>query len=98
MIGYHFRVIEDFDSHIPRIIGFWERQLLNQTDYKSTIPFDLINVHRPLGIKLGELNRWVILFKETLNENKIESTDQDFWLEKVSIFRDKLEKFLIQKS
>lgn len=28
LIGYHFRIIKDFETHIPRIAAFWDMQLL----------------------------------------------------------------------
>lgn len=92
MIGYHFRVIDDFDTHIPRIIIFWEIQLLGKKPKVEIVPFDLINIHRPLNIKKGELGRWVALFQETLNKV---SNDQDLnnkWNEKVEFFRDRMLK------
>lgn len=70
LIGYHFRNISDFDEHIPRIAHFWELQLLGKSS-KNTGPFDVMNKHVPLGIKKGELGRWLLLFRKTL-EQKIE--------------------------
>jgi hypothetical protein len=67
LIGYHFRNIPDFEDHIPRIIAFWEIQLLGKSSSKISPPFDVINVHVPLGIKKGELGRWIVLFKKSLS-------------------------------
>ena len=67
LIGYHFRNIKDFDEHIPRIASFWDLQLLGKTDREITEPFDVIRVHIPLGIKRGELGRWLLLFRKTLD-------------------------------
>lgn len=72
LIGYHFRNIPDFDEHIPRIVAFWELQLLGKTKTISNRPFDIINVHVPLNIKRGELGRWLVLFRQTLNEKLTE--------------------------
>jgi truncated hemoglobin YjbI len=68
LIGYHFRNIPDFETHIPRIATFWEMQLLGNPSRKIDKPFDVINVHNPLGIKRGELGRWLVLFRKTLDE------------------------------
>lgn len=65
LIGYHFRAIEDFETHVPRIAAFWEIQLLGSTE-KKVEPFDVMKVHVPLGIKRGELGRWILLFRQTL--------------------------------
>lgn len=68
LIGYHFRVITNFDEHIPRIAAFWELQLLGQSSAPIKNNFDIMKVHFPLGIKRGELGRWLVLFKKTLDK------------------------------
>lgn len=91
LIGYHFRHIHDFDTHIPRIVDFWEIHLLPGLHVseraKKAEPFQLINIHRPLIIKKGEVGRWIILFQQTLEE-----TDQhelkEKWLSKLEFFRN----------
>lgn len=94
MIGYHFRKIADFETHIPRIAVFWELQLTGKTEKRHELPFNLIAVHKPLGIKKGELGRWVVLFKETLQENvkhgKVSAEQASVWIEKVNFFEKKL--------
>lgn len=100
LIGYHFRNIEDFDSHIPRIAVFWEVQLNGKTEKKEELPFNLISAHAPLGIKRGELGRWKLLFHETLEENRDNLSDEEIesWEQKVEFFREKLEAKLIRPS
>ncbi len=68
LIGYHFRIIQDFETHIPRIASFWELQLLGISTRPITEPFDVLKVHMPLNIKRGELGRWLLLFNKTLDE------------------------------
>lgn len=68
LIGYHFRVIQDFDEHIPRIATFWDIQLLGKTERTLTHPFDIPNLHLALKIKKGEVGRWLVLFRKTLEE------------------------------
>lgn len=68
LIGYHFQVIKDFDEHIPRIASFWDIQLLGSTHRPLKGPFDVMNIHLAMGIKRGELGRWMVLFHKTLNE------------------------------
>lgn len=68
LIGYHFRNIQDFDEHIPRIATFWELQLLGKASRPINPPFDVMKVHIPLGIKRGELGRWLLLFRQTLEQ------------------------------
>jgi truncated hemoglobin YjbI len=89
LIGYHFRKIQEskssdplypelnhFSEHIPRIITFWRQQLVLLLDDEKPTQFDLLNVHRKLNIRRGELNRWVLLFKETLREIKNQISDE----------------------
>lgn len=76
LIGYHFRHIQDFDTHIPRIASFWELQLLGKTERKVDEPFDLIKVHIPLSLKRGELGRWLVLFRKTMEEEKIPEMEE----------------------
>lgn len=94
MIGYHFRKIDNFDEHIPRIASFWQLQINGKIDKSITMPFDLINAHLPLGVKRGEIGRWVHLFKETLNETEIDKEIKRKWLEKVNFFQEVLLKKL----
>lgn len=68
LIGYHFRNIKDFDEHIPRIASFWDLQLLGKTGRKITHPFDVANLHLELKIKKGEVGRWLVLFRKTLDD------------------------------
>jgi truncated hemoglobin YjbI len=97
LIGYHFRIIKDFDQHLPRIATFWEIQLLGKTQRNISEPFDLIKVHVPLGIKRGELGRWLLLFKNTL-EQEVKSHPEmteikNQWLEKLKIFEGIFSRF-----
>ena len=90
LIGYHFRVIEDFDEHIPRIASFWELQLLGKSSRPLKEPFDVMKVHLPLGIKRGELGRWLVLFRKTLQHETSTYPDMkplaDAWEEKLKFF------------
>lgn len=67
LIGYHFRVIEDFDTHIPRIASFWELQLLGKSSRPINEPFDVARLHMAMGIHRGELGRWLLLFRKSLH-------------------------------
>ena len=96
MIGYHFRNIQDFDSHIPRIAAFWELQLLGKTERQINKSFDVLNAHLPLNIKKGELGRWLVLFKKTLDENMNESEQAELkkkWLERLDFFEGAFLRF-----
>lgn len=90
LIGYHFRIIHDFEEHIPRIASFWDLQLLGSTDRALSEPFDVMKVHIPLGIKRGELGRWLVLFRKTLDEMTLKHPEfselKENWLTKLTFF------------
>jgi truncated hemoglobin YjbI len=87
LIGFQFNVIDDFDKHISHISQFWEFQLTGQITKKLEHPFNM-PIHQQLNLTLGQLNRWIVLFFETLDE---QLTDQDLileWKEKVNVFKN----------
>ena len=99
LIGYHFRKIrndqashplnstlEEFAHHIPRIVLFWKMQLIKERPQDGSISFDLINTHHKLSIRQGELNRWVMLFMETLEEQGDHPLKQE-WKERILQFQ-----------
>lgn len=116
LIGYQFRKIinqqespdplrppvEQFSEHIPKIIHFWELQLLSspynkkKNSHLKKITFDLIDTHQKLSIRKGELARWVLLFYQTLegfherhrNEQQI-CTLLEVWRKKIHHFDQK---------
>jgi hemoglobin len=99
LIGYHFRIIEDFDTHLPRISYFWQLQLTGEIDDRSMLPFEIIPKHLALRMNLGEVHRWVLLFSKTLDESiekgLISIEDKKQWLIKIDIFKEKLIKMLV---
>ena len=99
LIGYHFRVIKDFDTHIPRIATFWELQLLGKPSRVVEEPFDMMNVHLPLLIKPGELGRWLILFRKTLDEKVSAHPEfkslREMWEERLETFEKIFQKFIV---
>lgn len=90
LIGYHFRIIKDFETHIPRIASFWDLQLLGSTERALTEPFDVMKAHIPLQIKRGELGRWLVLFRKTLAEDMASEPElvelKELWLTKLVFF------------
>lgn len=94
IIGYHFRVIDDFDTHIPRIADFWTLQLTGKLKNKTHLPFNLIEIHKTLNARKGEYGRWVVLFTETLDQavlsGQLTQDDKKKWLEKINLFKQKI--------
>lgn len=88
MIGYHFRHIPDFDTHLTRIHAFWEGQLLGLPP-REQAPFDLIRAHKPLGIRRGEVGRWVMLFLQTLRQTPAAPPGLvELWEQKIKHFQE----------
>ena len=89
LIGYHFKRIHDFSTHLPRINAFWEFQLLGQTQIKLDPPLDVLRAHMPLNIHRGEVGRWVMLFSETLkaHEGPEHGAIREKWEEKIAHFQ-----------
>ncbi len=58
----------DWGVHVPLLRSFWERELLGQPGYAGNV----VAAHRPLlahtGIGQANLDRWVELFDETIDE------------------------------
>lgn len=112
LIGYQFRKIinqqespdplrppvEQFSEHIPKIIHFWELQLLSSRFKKKTshfekVTFDLIDTHQKLSIRKGELARWVLLFYQTLEEFKERHRNEQQICALLEIWRKKIHHF-----
>lgn len=90
LIGYHFRNIKDFETHIPRIAAFWELQILGKTERPLEKPFDVLKAHVPLNIKRGELGRWLLLFRKTMDEETLKRPEfkelKSLWLTRLEFF------------
>ncbi len=116
LIGHHFRKIalketpqghplrpplEAFAHHLPRIKSFWYIQLLGEAKDPAQAPFELIQLHRELSIRMGELNRWLLLFREILKVELAKNADSDeieklgqAWQEKLNLFEERFKKLL----
>jgi truncated hemoglobin YjbI len=99
LIGYQFRKIqtkeginpllppiEAFSEHLPRIEKFW-RMMLTGEKLEDSTPFNLLELHRDLKIRKGELDRWILLFIETLEESNIDQYLKENWLIKIEDFK-----------
>ena len=95
LIGYHFRHIEDFSTHIPRIVQFWTLQINGEIKDKSQLPFHFFDVHIPLKLNRGEIFRWKTLFLSVLEKHidsgEITEDQKDLWMAKIDLFAVKLE-------
>ncbi len=66
-LGYIFNEFADvdWDHHLPRMVDFWSNLLFQTHRYKGR-PF---RQHLPLPIQEGDFERWLSLFKETVDEH-----------------------------
>lgn len=88
--------IEAFAEHLPRISTFWKMQLLGEKKPENVPHFDLINIHNKLNMRKGELGRWLILFRQTLDEYE-NSPLKSLWLEKLDKFEHIFNKQFFSK-
>ncbi|MDC1174030.1 hypothetical protein OAT67_01435 [Bacteriovoracaceae bacterium] len=103
-LGHHFRKIqtsqgdhplkppmEAFEDHLPRIEQFWRMQLLGPEKVEN--PFDLLNIHRKMKLNRGELDRWVLLFNQVLDEFQTQQPELiSTWRSKIDLFKEKFVK------
>ena len=99
LIGYHFRVIANFETHIPRIANFWHMQLQGKFHHVETASFNLVATHIPLKINSGEVDRWVMLFSKILSEyvqtKKIMEADKKRWEQKIFFLKTIIQKMAL---
>lgn len=55
----------DWPHHLPTMYDFWSSMLLGDQSYKG----NPLQKHLPLAIGRDHFNRWLELFKETVDEN-----------------------------
>jgi hypothetical protein len=92
-IGYHFKHITDLSPHIDRIARFWYFQYHQKKvagfEHEQ---FNLIHTHMPLQATTGQLNRWIILFNQSLEtavkDSRITSLDQKWWMDLIMRFKE----------
>lgn len=55
----------DWPSHLPIMYDFWSSMLLGDQTYRG----NPLQRHLHLGIGRDHFSQWLVLFKETVNEN-----------------------------
>lgn len=65
-LGYIFNDVADvnWDYHLPRMVDFWSNLLFQTKRYQGR-PF---RQHLPLPIQKEDFGRWLLLFKETVDD------------------------------
>lgn len=70
VIGYIFNDIAktNWEHHIPVIVDFWEGILLDTTTYRRNAMDVHYQLHQKEPFRREFFDRWLFLFKETLDE------------------------------
>ncbi|MCW8933125.1 MAG: group III truncated hemoglobin [Gammaproteobacteria bacterium] len=91
-LGHFFDHLEDIEEHEKRIAGFWWISMGGKLDNPPKI--DMIGKHFPLGIKQDDLEVWIALFSETL-EQELTEDKALFWMDKVMTIAARLKQIVI---
>jgi len=70
-IGYFFTEIAQIDlgKHLPIMYDFWESTLLGNPVYKGNPMLKHIALDKKSPLKQAHFERWLMLWKETVEEN-----------------------------
>ncbi len=91
-LGPFFEHIDDFAEHEARVVGFWWVSMGGKLENYSGS--DMIGKHFPLGIKQEDLEIWLALFSETL-EQQLAENKALFWMDKVMKIAARLKQIVI---
>ncbi|MBS1514476.1 MAG: group III truncated hemoglobin [Bacteroidetes bacterium] len=71
LIGKFFTIVVNFnwDLHIPIMVSFWETVLLGKSSYKGNPMIKHIELNKLSKLEEVHFERWIKLWKETVNEN-----------------------------
>lgn len=73
LIGKFFTVVVNFEweVHIPIMVSFWETLLFGKASYKGNPMTKHIELNKLSKLETVHFERWLDLWKETVNENFI---------------------------
>ncbi|MCH2225239.1 MAG: group III truncated hemoglobin [Crocinitomicaceae bacterium] len=63
LIGPFFKHF-DLDTHIPKMVDFWDFALLDMPGYTT----DVTKMHMHMRLKQEHFDRWIEIFKSTIDE------------------------------
>ena len=67
LIGKFFEGL-DLEHHLPRIRAFWEMALLNVPGYTTNVTEVHLKLHQRIPMEKAHFDRWLELFKGTVDE------------------------------
>lgn len=91
-LSHFFDHLENFTEHEQRIVDFWWVSMGGKLDAPPKI--DMIGKHFTLGIKESDLEVWLALFSETLQE-KLDDRKGKYWMDKVLTIAARLKQIVI---
>jgi hemoglobin len=70
VIGYLFNEVArvNWEEHLPVMYSFWEQVLFSMGDYKGNPMTAHQQLHQKSSLKQAHFNRWVGLFKTTVDD------------------------------
>lgn len=85
VIGHFFTEVAPLkmETHIPLIVDFWETIIFDKAKYRGNVFGVHEHLHQVSAFKEEHFDRWIVLFKETVNEL--------FFGEKAEIIKQKAE-------
>lgn len=71
VIGYIFADVArlSWDTHIPKINAFWKSLLLDKPGYSGNPMAKHIELDKKTPLKPEHFERWLLLWKQTVNEH-----------------------------
>lgn len=91
-LGHFFEQLDNFDQHLRRITDFWWMAMGGSLEQPPKI--DMIGKHFPLGIRQADLQTWLALFSETL-EQTLADNKARYWMDKVLTIAARLKQIVI---
>ena len=91
-LGHFFEHLGDFAEHEQRITDFWWVSMGGTLEQPPKI--DMIGKHFSLGIEASDLEVWLALFSETLEE-KLSGDKARYWMDKVLTIAARLKQIVI---
>ena len=69
-IGFYFTEVVNLnmEHHLPKITGFWETVLFAKANYKTNVMEVHKHINQKHKIEQQHLERWVLLFKTSVDE------------------------------
>lgn len=91
-LSHFFDHIDDFAEHEQRIVDFWWVSMGGKLDTPPKI--DMVGKHFSLGIKAEDLEVWLALFSETLQEH-LDGPKGKYWMDKALTIAARLKQVVI---